>query len=123
MAGGKVTVSDLVSPEVAERFTGMTMAELAAAMAETEVWAESSTNWQTLYQQACARAEAAEDERDRIIAEHQHATERYRLSLNETLNRFIATELDAGNDERAAALRSLRAWNRGAGYVVPGARP
>lgn len=31
MARGKVTVSDLVTPEVAERLTGMTMAELAAA--------------------------------------------------------------------------------------------
>lgn len=64
------------------------------------------------------RLQRTQDERDRLIAAHQHATQRYRLSLDQTLNGLIGVELEAGNDERAAALRCLRAWNRGAGYVI-----
>ena len=51
-------------------------------------------------------------------AKDRARNERQRLSLDATLNGLIAAELKAGNDERAAALRCLRAWNRGAGYVI-----
>lgn len=67
--------------------------------------------------------ERARAERDRLIDARQKTIQRYRRSLDETLNRLVSEELDAGNTERAAALRSLRAWNRGAAYVVPRARP
>lgn len=69
-----------------------------------------------------ATAEQAIAEALRAATEHvacdRAANERQRLSLDATLNGLIAAELDAGNDERAAALRCLRAWNRGAGYVI-----
>jgi hypothetical protein len=70
---------------------------------------------------AALRAQLARDEARRATeraAEDRARNERQRLSLDTTLNGLIDAELDAGNDERAAALRCLRAWNRGAGYVI-----
>lgn len=127
----KVTVSDLVTPETVERITGLTP-EMLAAIGKVELAREESRDdaWWSGYAQGKDEAETrdlnfdeltdqVEDLRAQLAAADRIANERQRLSLDQTLSMLIVDELDAGNDERAASLRSLRAWNRGAGYVIP----